>query len=199
MFSFWSSTLQNIYTHVHTRKRKETQTNRLYKLNSLSAFFCFQMIILVLSLEHALPWTGTLHRPQQLLLEGLGSFPSYMGRGGLMQMRTGCSDVTLWKCSESTVTASEEKLHHKVNLGSSHLCWTDLTQEYFVRKSLKQDFSFTLFPRQEVKCAETKEYSPSLALRSTAHHYFRFDFIFLFDLKKIPNQTWQISLKPQFL
>lgn len=77
--------------HTSERERKETQTNPLCKLNSLSAFFCFQIIILVLSLEHVPPWVRDPAPPTAACAGGAweGSLPTRKG-AGLMQTRTGC-------------------------------------------------------------------------------------------------------------
>lgn len=144
MFSFWSSTLQNIYIHVHTseRKRKETPTNPLCKLSSLSAFFCFQWLFWSFLWNTSSRGRRTLHCPRQLGLEGLGEIPHLHGKvQAWCKWEQVVTDVTPWKYSEEK--ASEEQSHFKMNSGSFHRCWTDLTEEHSGRKSLKQDFSFT--------------------------------------------------------
>lgn len=70
------------------------------------------------------PWTGDAAPPTAACAGGAWGDSLPAGEGAaLMQMRTGfVTDVTLWKYSESTVKASEDQLHHKMNLGSFHLC-----------------------------------------------------------------------------
>lgn len=74
------------------------------------------MSILVLSLERV-PVDEGAALPTAACAGGAGEHSLPAGEGAaLMQMRTGCDiDVTLWKYSESTVKASEEQLHRKMN------------------------------------------------------------------------------------
>lgn len=185
--------------HASERKRKETQTNPLWKLNYwVHSFllFCFQIIILVLSLEHVLQCTRDSESPATALC---------------------CRDCVrfLTKMERCSPDANENKLllfwlygnvlkvqqkllknNHiiKWTLESLHLCWNWFNIRILLKKIIKRSFLIYVIPQTGSKNVQKL----SLALKTTAHHYFRFAFIFLFG-KKTQPQTWQISLKLQFL
>lgn len=147
MFSFWSSTLQNIYMYIYThrcahkwKERKETQTNPLWKLNYLSAFFCFQMMILVLSLELVLQCTRDSESPTTVL--HCRDSVRFLSKGKgvvLMQTRTSCYWFTLMELLWKHSKGFWRTIHHIIK--RRH--WTELSYEYSSRKSLKEASSST--------------------------------------------------------
>lgn len=70
MFSFWSSTLQNIYIHVHTSERNPNKPSFKAQLSECILLFCFQIIILVLSLERVLQSLWDCDAPAAALCRG---------------------------------------------------------------------------------------------------------------------------------
>lgn len=119
MFSFWSSTLQNIYiciyihTDVHTseRERKETQTNPLWKLNYLS-----ECILLFSNYDFG-PFFGT--RPP--------------GHEGLWIAYRSCVLQGLWESPQQRERCSPDA--NKKNLLSVYLYGTTLKTQQRVLKN----------------------------------------------------------------
>lgn len=67
----------------------------------------------------------------------------------------------------------------KWTLESLHLCWNWFNIRILLKKIIKRSFLIYVIPQTGSKNVQKL----SLALKSTAHHYFRFAFIFLFGKK----------------
>lgn len=144
MFSFWSSTLQTIHTHTRAHKWKEIERNPnklLLKaqLSECILFFCFSVIILVLSLERFLQRMRDSESPRTALCcRDLVRLPYQSSK-----VHSWCKweqvgiVLTLWKYSDSTERkkASDEQPRRKMSSRkfTSVLNWFNLSI-YSLRK-----------------------------------------------------------------
>lgn len=126
MFSFWSSTLQNIHTHTCAHKWKETERNPnklLLKaqLSECILLFCFSVTILVLSLERFLQRMRDSESPRTALCCRDLVRPPYQSS----KVHSWCKweqvgiVLTSWKYSDNTECkkASYEQPRHKMSSG----------------------------------------------------------------------------------